>query len=298
MKSPYELRTSDGDEERGAAPSYDEDGSKDKSDSSSDGSSSDNGRDDDDSSTNSDNNSSRSYDSPYSSDDWGELANDRKDEDADLFYKEYDSDVDYYDHDIEDDAEVNRWSDTDSDQYRLINLLENVREENTQANQMYHDEYPYGHLSNWSEITNVSSRSSLRYDKHGREVPELGSYYDSESSSPTPHIKEEDNINARLVTLDQKLMVHSLRIVKLENDERNEERMEESESKHLAQPIDEWMKSIEHMDAFVINNSTDMEVKEEVTDYMDVDPTVLMLREERAYWEPPTIVEATTELKN
>ena len=103
----------------------------------------------------SDNNSSRSYDSPYSSDDWGELANDRKDEDVDLFYKEYDSDVDYYDHDIEDDAEVNRWSDTDSDQYRLINLLENVRKENTQANQMYHDEYPYGHLSNWSEITNV-----------------------------------------------------------------------------------------------------------------------------------------------
>ena len=93
-------------------------------------------------------------------------------------------------------------------------------------------------------------------------------------------------------------MVHSLRIVKLENDERNEERMEESESKHLAQPIDEWMNSIEHMDAFVISNSTDMEVEEEVTDYMDVDPTVLMLREERAYWEPPTIVEATTELKN
>ena len=54
LKRPYELRTSDGDEERGAAPSYDEDGSKDKSDSSSDGSSSDNGRDDDDSSTNSD----------------------------------------------------------------------------------------------------------------------------------------------------------------------------------------------------------------------------------------------------
>ena len=126
----------------------------------------------------------------------------------------------------------------------------------------------------------------------------MGSYDDSEPSSPTPHIKEEDNINARLAALDQKLMVHSLRIVKLENDERNEERMEESESKHLAQPIDEWMNSIEHMDAFVINNSTNMEVEEEVTDYMDVDPTVLMLREERAYWEPPTIVEATTELKN
>ena len=111
----------------------------------------------------------------------------------------------------------------------------------------------------------------------------MGSYYDSEPSSPTPHIKEEDNINARLAALDQKLMVHSLRIVKLENDERNEERMEESESKHLAQPIDEWMNSIEHLNAFMTNNPTNMEVVEEVTDYMDIDPTVLMLREERAY---------------
>ena len=63
-----------------------------------------------------------------------------------------------YDEDIEDDAEANRWSDTDSDQYKLVNVLENAREENAQANQMYHDEYPYGLLSNWSDITNVNSR--------------------------------------------------------------------------------------------------------------------------------------------
>ena len=58
------------------------------------------------------------------------------------------------------------------------------------------------------------------------------------------------------------------------------------------------MDNIECLDAFVTDKPTDMEVKEEVTDYIDVDLTVLMLREERAYWEPPTIVEATTELKN
>ena len=58
------------------------------------------------------------------------------------------------------------------------------------------------------------------------------------------------------------------------------------------------MDNIERLDAFVTDKLTDMEVKEEVTDYMDEDLTVLMLREERAYWEPPTIVEATTELKN
>ena len=92
-------------------------------------------------------------------------------------------------------------------------MLENAREENAQTNQMYHDKYSYRHLSDWSDITNVSSRSSLRYDKHGKEVPKLGSYNDSEPSSPTPHTEEEDDINARLAALDQKLMVHSLRIM-------------------------------------------------------------------------------------
>ena len=112
--------------------------------------------------------------------------------------------MDYYDQDIEDDAEANRWSDTDSDQYRLINVLENAKEENAQANQMYHDEYPYRHLSNWSDITIVSSRYGPRYDKHRREAPELRSYYDTEPSSPTPHTEEEDDIDARLVALYQK----------------------------------------------------------------------------------------------
>ena len=41
-------------------------------------------------------------------------------------------------------------------------------------NQMYYDEYPYGHLSDWSCITNISSRSGPRYDKHGRKIPKLG----------------------------------------------------------------------------------------------------------------------------
>ena len=211
LKSPYELRANDEDEEGGTAPSDNEDGSEDKSNSS-DNSSHDSGHDDDDSSTNSvDNN--KSYDSPYSGDDWGEPPSDREDEDADLFYEEYDSDVDHYNEDIEDDAEANRWSDTDNDQYRLINVLENARD--------------------WSDITNVSSRSGPRYEKHGREVLELGSYYDSEPSSPISHSKEENDINAKLATSDQKLMVHSLRIMTLENAECNNERMEESDSEHL-----------------------------------------------------------------
>ncbi|KAL0011206.1 hypothetical protein SO802_006314 [Lithocarpus litseifolius] len=83
----------------------------------------------------------------------------------------------------------------------------NAREENARANQMYHDEYPYGHFSDWSDITNVSSRSSPRYNKHGREVPKLGSYYDLEPSSPIPYTEKEDDIDARLAALNQKLMV-------------------------------------------------------------------------------------------
>ena len=69
--------------------------------------------------------------------------------------------MDYYDEDIEDDVEANRWSDTDNNRYRLINVLEDAREENAQANQMYHDEYPYGHLSDWSDITDVSQGLAL-----------------------------------------------------------------------------------------------------------------------------------------
>ena len=174
---------------------------------------------------------------------------------------------------------------------------------------MYHDEYPYGHFSDQSDVTNVNSRFGPKYDKHGKEVLELGSYYDLEPSKLTLHTEEEDDKDAKLATLDQKLMVHSLRIMTLENAKRNEERMEESESKHLPQStdlgnkgkpdlFDEWMNSIERLDAFVTDNPIDMEVEEEAIDYMDADPTVLMLREERVYWEPPVIVEAMIELKN
>ena len=242
LKSSYELKTIDEDEERGVALSDDEDGSEDKSDSSSDNNN-DSGLDDDDSSTDSDDNNGRSYDSPYNGDDLGEPTSDKEDEDANLFYEEYKNDMDYYDQDIEDDAEANRWSDTDSDQYRLINVLENAKEENAQANQVYHDEYPYRHLSNWSDITIVSSRYGPRYNKHLPQSTDMGN-------------KGKHNL------------------------------------------FDEWMDSIEHLDAFVIDKPTNMELEEEVTNYMDVNPTVLMLREEGVYWEPPAIVEATTKLKN
>ena len=43
---------------------------------------------------------------------------------------------------------------------------------------------------------------------------------------------------------------------------------------------------------------TDMKIDEEAVDYMEEDPTILMLREEGVYQEPSAIVEATTKLKN
>ena len=43
---------------------------------------------------------------------------------------------------------------------------------------------------------------------------------------------------------------------------------------------------------------TDIEIDDEGTNYMNEDPMVLKLMEEETHWEPPAIVEATTELKN
>ena len=144
MKSPYELRAYDEDKERGVAPSDDDDRSDDKSDSSSDNSSSDSGHDDDDkSNSDSESNNNEDYDSQYSGNDWGEPPSDKEDEDAD----------------IEDDVEANKWSDTASGQYRLINVLEDAREEVGQPNDLDYDDYPIGRPSNCSYITDVSSRS-------------------------------------------------------------------------------------------------------------------------------------------
>ena len=160
MKSPYELRVNDEDEKGGTAPSNDDEGSDTESDSSSDNSSSDSGHSDDDSNNDSESNNSEDYDSQYSGNDWGEPSSDREDEDVELYYEEYYDDVDYYDEDIEDDVKANRWSDTDSDQYRLINVLEDAKEEVEQANYVDYNDYPFGCPLDWSCIIDVSSRSS------------------------------------------------------------------------------------------------------------------------------------------
>ena len=93
-----------------------------------------------------------------------------------------------------------------------------------------------------------------------------------------------------MAALDQKLMVHSLRILTLENAKGDNEKMEEGESKHLPQHthlnkgkhdlFDEWMDSTERLDAFMIDKPTNMEIDNEATDYMDEDPAILILREE------------------
>ena len=105
----------------------------------------------------------------------------------------------------------------------------------------------------------------------------MGSYYDLELGSLTSYIEEEDDIDARLATLDQKLMVHSLRILTLENARGNNERMEGEESEHLPQHtylgnkgkhdlFDEWMDSRERLNALVTDKPTDMEIDEEAMD--------------------------------
>ena len=190
----------------------------------------------------------------------------------------------------------------------MVNILEDVGGEIEQANYVDYDDYPYGCPLNWTCITDVNSRSGPRYDKHGREIPELGSYYDLEPSSLTPYTEEEDDIDARLAAPDQKLMVHSLRILTLENAKCDNEKMEEGESKNLPQHthlnkgkhdlFDEWMDNMERLDAFVTDKLIDIEIDNEATDYMDEGPAVRLLREEGTYWEPLAIVEATIELES
>nr|XP_023874801.1 uncharacterized protein LOC111987328 [Quercus suber] len=283
LKSPYEARrANDEDKEEGETLSNADEGSNSESDSSSDNNISDNGHGYDDSDSGSESNNSEDYDSQYNGNSWEEPSSDREYEDDGLYYEDYDDDVDYYDEDIEDDAKANRWSDTDSDQYRLENVLEAVGEEIGEAN-------------------------NVNY--HGKEILELGSYYDSEPGSLTSYTKDEDDINARLAALDQKLMINSLRYITLESLEDDNTKMEGGESKHLLQHthlsnkgkqdlFSEWINSIEPLDAFVDDKPTNMEIDDEATDFMDEDPVVLMLMEEETYWEPPVIVEAMTELKN
>ena len=160
LKSPYEVKTCD--EEGGEAPSDDDEGNNSKSDTSNGNNSSNNGDGEDENHSDSESNNSEDYDSQYSGIDWGELSSDREDEDEGLYYEDYDDDVDYYDGDIEDDAEaehINIGSDSGSDQYRLINLLMAAREEIEEADNVDYDDYHYGRLSDWSCITNVSSKS-------------------------------------------------------------------------------------------------------------------------------------------
>ena len=154
LKSPYEARTSNEDEERGEAPS-DDDECNNKSDSSSDSSSSGNGDSKDDSNSDSESNNSEDYDSQYSGNDWGKPPSNREDEDVGPFYEDhFNDDVDYCDGDREDDAEaepINAKNDAKSEEYELENVLEVVEDEaeveNKEADDIDYDDYPYGRSS-------------------------------------------------------------------------------------------------------------------------------------------------------
>ena len=104
-------------------------------------------------------------------------------------------------------------------------------------------------------------------------------------------------------------MIHSFRNLTLENLEDEDERMGGNELEYLPQYIHpsnkgkqdlfcEWMDGIERLDTYMTDKPTDIEIDGEGTDYMNEDPMVLMLMEEETHWEPLSIVEATTELKN
>ena len=78
-----------------------------------------------------------------------------------------------------------------------------VEVEDEKVSDINYDDYPSGQPSDWICITDVSLRLDPRYDKHGREIPELGSFHNSELGSLTPYNEEEDDKDARLATLDK-----------------------------------------------------------------------------------------------
>ena len=104
-------------------------------------------------------------------------------------------------------------------------------------------------------------------------------------------------------------MIHSFKNLTLGSFEGEDEKMEGNVLEYLPQYIHlsnkgkqdmfgEWMDSIKRLNAYMTDKPIDMEIYGGGMDYMDEDPLVLMLREEGTRWEPPTIVKATTELKN
>ena len=170
-------------------------------------------------------------------------------------------------------------------------MLEAIGEEVEEVDNIDYDDYPYGRPLDWSCITDGSSRSGPQYDKHGREIPKLRSFHNSELGLLTLYTEEEDDIDARLATLDRKLMmIYSFRNLTLESLEGEDKKMEGNDLEYLPQYIrpsnkgkqdlfGEWMDSIERLDAYVTDKLTDMEVDDRGTDYMDEDPLVLMLKE-------------------
>ena len=148
--------------------------------------------------------------------------------------------MDYYDGDIKDDAEgklVGMENGVESEENELENELgvlgDEAEVEDEEVDDINYDDYPYGWPLDWSYITDVSLRLGPRYDKHGREIPKLGSFHNLELGSLTPYIEEEDDIDARLATLDRKLMIHSFKNLTLENIEDENERMGRNESEYL-----------------------------------------------------------------
>ena len=154
-----------------------------------------------------------------------------------------------------------------------------------------YDEYTYGRPSDWSYITDVSSKSGPQYDKYGREISKLGLFHNSKFDSLIAYTDEEDDIDTRLATLDRNLMIRSFRNLTLEDFEDEDERMEGSKSEYFPQYVrpsnkgrqdlfGEWMDSIECLVGYAFDKPAYMEVDGESLDYMDEDPRVLTLKKE------------------
>ena len=97
-----------------------------------------------------------------------------------LYEYHFDDDVDYYDGDIEDDVEAKGKAIEDDVEFEDEDVGDDAEaededvEEDVEVEGEDYDECSYERPSDWSCITNASSKLGLRYEKHGKEILELG----------------------------------------------------------------------------------------------------------------------------
>jgi len=158
-------------------------------------------------------------------------------------------------------------------------------------------------------LIDVNPMSCPRYDKHGLEIHDLGSFHNSELASLTTYTNEEEDIDARFALLEKNIKFHDFKKLALDVSEEDNEEVGCNDPKYFPQCVrlfakrkrdlfKEWMDNLSQSESYTLERVVDVEVKEEDEDHMDEDPRVLVLREGGTHEKQVAITDAITKLKN